>query len=76
MGTNGTPKGRLSINLSGQAREELEALSKKHSRSMTELMRLGLGVVKLLLQEAEQNHKIIVTTANGTPIKEIVLPGI
>jgi len=50
-------------------------MAKRNRRSMTELVRLGLGLVKIALEAEQNGHKLIVTTADGQPLKEIVLPG-
>ena len=42
---------------------------------MTELVRLGLGLVKIAIEAERRGHRLIVTTAEGDPVKEIVLPG-
>jgi hypothetical protein len=66
---------RLNINLSETAFGELQMLARRTRRSMTELVRLGLGLVKISIQEAARGNKLIVTTADGQPLREIVLPG-
>ena len=66
---------RVSFILSERAYSELAAMSKRTGRSMTELVRLGLGLAKVALEAELENHKLIVTTREGNPLKEIVLPG-
>jgi hypothetical protein len=66
---------RVNFVLSERAHSDLVALSKATMRSMTELIRLGLGLVKLALEAERSGNKLVVTTADGHPIKEIVLPG-
>ena len=54
---------RVNFILSEKAHSDLTALSRETKRSMTEL-------------EAERKgHRLVVTTSDGQPIKEIVLPG-
>jgi len=67
-------KKRVNFVLSEKAYSELALLSKRTGHSMTELVRLGLGLVKIAFEAEENNHKIIVTTTDGNPLKEIVLP--
>ena len=67
---------RLNLNLSEQAYADVNVLAKDTRRSITELVRLGLGLVKIALQESRSGNKIIVTTSDGKPIKELVLPGL
>ena len=65
---------RVNFILSEKAYSELAAMSKRTGRSMTELVRLGLGLVKVALEAELEGHKLIVTTTQGNPLKEIVLP--
>ena len=66
---------RVNFVLSGKAHSELVTMAKRNRRSMTDLVRLGLGLVKIALEAEQNGHKLIVTTADGQPLKEIVLPG-
>jgi len=68
-------KKRVKFVLSEKAYSELALMSKRTGRSMTELVRLGLGLIKIALEAEENSHKLIVTNADGNPLKEIVLPG-
>jgi len=67
---------RLNLNLSPQAYADAVDLSEQTSRSLTELVRLGLGLVKIAVEESRKKNKLIVTTEDGRPIKELVLPGL
>ena len=53
--------------------EHLDASTETH-RSMTELVRLALGVVKILLEVERNGQKLIIATSDGQAVKEIVLP--
>lgn len=66
---------RVNLVLSEKAHSELATMSRRTRRSMTELVRLGLGLVKIALEAEQNGHKLIVTDADGHPLKEIVLPG-
>jgi hypothetical protein len=66
---------RVNFVLSAKAHSELATMARRTRRSMTELVRLGLGLVKIAIEAERNGHKLIVTTADGTPLKEIVLPG-
>ena len=66
---------RLSLNLSEKAHSELLALSKETRRSMTEIVRLGIGLVKLAMEAERRGERLIITAPDGHPRKEIVLPG-
>jgi hypothetical protein len=65
---------RVNFVLSEKAHTDLVGLSKHSMRSMTELVRLGLGLVKVALEAQQNGNKLVVTTADGQPLKEIVLP--
>jgi hypothetical protein len=73
-GAVGTPR-RLNFNVSEKAYNELASLAKKTHRSMTEIVRLGVGLAKIILEAEEQGGRLIITNSKGDPIKEIVLPG-
>ena len=65
---------RVSFTLSNEGWAKLQGLSERYHRPVRELVRLGLGMVDLVLNHTEQNRKIIVTTPDGTALKEICLP--
>jgi hypothetical protein len=41
---------------------------------MTDVVRLGLGLVKIALEASKNGNRLVVTNAEGQPLKEIVLP--
>jgi hypothetical protein len=41
---------------------------------MKEVMRLGLALTKIVLEEAKDGNKLIIETRAGHRLKEIVLP--
>ena len=65
---------RVNFLLSERAHGELSALSRRTRRSMTELVRLGLGLARLAVEAEEKGHRLVVVNAEGQPLKEIVLP--
>lgn len=65
---------RVNFILSEKAHSDLVSLSESTHRSMTEVVRLGLGLVKIALETARNGHKLVVTNSEGLPLKEIVLP--
>ena len=65
---------RLSLNLSSEAYEELAELAKIKRASMTEVMKLALGLARVAIREARVGNKLIVTNAEGKAIKELVMP--
>lgn len=64
---------RLNLNLSTAVYRELSDIAKQRRSSMTDVVRFALGLVKIAFQEASAGHKLIVTTADGKPLKEIVV---
>jgi hypothetical protein len=41
---------------------------------MTDVVRLGLGLVKIALEAKKDGNRLVVTNSEGQPLKEIVLP--
>jgi hypothetical protein len=67
-------KSRLNLNLSETARKDVEELARQSDRSITETVRLALSLLKIVLEERRDGNKFIVTTADGRPLKELVIP--
>ncbi len=65
---------RLNLNVTEQAYDDLSRLSRETNRSMTEIVRIGLGLVKLAFDEQSRQNRLVVTDANLKPLREIVLP--
>src|SRR5260370_19092227 len=65
---------RLNLNLSEEVYAELSKLARERRSSMTEIIRLAIGLVKVALIEAKKGNKLIVTTAEGESLKKLVLP--
>jgi hypothetical protein len=65
---------RINFHLSERAHAELQQMARSTRRSMTELLRLGLGLLKIAVEAERNGHKIVITTADGNAVKEIVLP--
>ena len=68
------PSKRVNFLLTERSYTDLLNLSKETMKSMTELMRLGLGLVKIAIEAEKRGQRLIVTTDEGVPVKEIVLP--
>ena len=64
---------RLNLNLSEDVFNELSRLAKDRRSSMTEIIRLALSLAKVALDEVKQGNKLVVTTADGTAVKELVI---
>jgi hypothetical protein len=65
---------RLNLTLSERAHADLAALADERNTSLTELVRLGLGLLKIAHEESRVGNKLIVTTPDGKALKEIALP--
>jgi hypothetical protein len=65
---------RLNIAMSERAYSELLQASKETRRSMTELVRLALGIVKILLEVEQKGEKLLIATSEGHAVREILLP--
>jgi hypothetical protein len=66
---------RLNINLSERAHTELQSLSTETNRSVTELIRLAVGLLKITLEASREGHRLVITTKDGQALREIVIPG-
>lgn len=64
---------RLNINLPEELFLELERLAKGSNRTMTEIVRTSLGLVRVAIEEERRGNKMAVVTAEGDIRKEIVL---
>jgi hypothetical protein len=65
---------RLNLDLSTTVYRELSILATERRSSMTDVVRFALGLVKIAFQETAAGNKLIVTTADGKPVKEIMMP--
>lgn len=64
---------RLNINLPEKTFNELDRLADESGRSMTELIRLAIGLVQVAIDEERHGRKLAVVEPNGKLLKEIVL---
>jgi len=65
---------RLNINLPPQVAEDLQRIAASSGRSMTEVVRMALGLVKIAQEVTDHDQKLVVADSSGKPLKEIVLP--
>jgi hypothetical protein len=65
---------RVNFILSERAHSDLTTLAESTHRSMTDVVRLGLGLVKIALEASRNGQRLVVTNSEGQPLKEIVLP--
>ena len=64
---------RLNINLPLPVFGELDTLARNSGRTMTEIVRTALGLVKVAIEAEQNNNKLAVVTPEGKLLKEIVL---
>lgn len=65
--------GELRISLPPEALEELKELSARSGRSLDHIVRTALGLVKLAMDEEENDHILVVAKEDGTPLKRVLL---
>ena len=65
---------RLNINLPRESYDELQSLAKNSHRSMTDVVRTALGLVKVAMEEERRSNSISVVNSRGETIKQLVLP--
>jgi hypothetical protein len=65
---------RVNFLVSEDTYSELIGLAKRSNRSLTELIKLGLGLVRLALDAQRNGQRLVVLAADGQPHREIVLP--
>jgi hypothetical protein len=66
---------RLNFVLSEAAFKELQTLAKLSRHSMTEVVRYGIGIMKIALQAHRQGHRLMIVDETNKAVREIVLPG-
>ncbi len=79
MSTNMSPavavsQRRLTINLSDKAYQDLNDAAQDTSRTMTDVIRIAIGLFRVAAEVIRDNNKLVVVSPSGKPLKEIVLP--
>ena len=54
--------------------QQVSDLSRETRLDITDIVRLGLGLVMVAIRESQQGNKIVVADPSGVPIKELILP--
>jgi hypothetical protein len=67
---------RLAISLSERAYNDLKQTAESTSRTMTDVVRIGIGLYKVAAEVMRENNKLVVVSRDGKPVKEIVLPAL
>ena len=70
-----TPKTkRLNVNLPESIFGELDQIARESGRTMTDVVRLALGLVAVALTEEKAGHKLAVIKPDGKVLKELLIP--
>jgi hypothetical protein len=67
---------RINLNLSASARADVDRLSEETGTTITELVRLALSLLKVVIEEKRKGNKLIITASDGTPQTQLVIPGL
>jgi hypothetical protein len=65
---------RLNLNLPATLYEDLSELAENQGKSMTEIVRTGLGLAHLAYTQLGKNRKLLIADNNGNTIREIFIP--
>lgn len=64
---------RLNINLPAETYRDLRLLADSSGRSMTEVVRAGLGLAKLAYEEEKNDRFLAVATKQGKVVKQLLI---
>jgi hypothetical protein len=67
---------RINLKLSEAARADVDRLAVQTHSTITELVRLSLSLLRIAIEEIRKGNKLIITTADGQPLRELVIPGL
>jgi hypothetical protein len=65
---------RVNLVLSNGSYDGLVDLSKQTRRSLSELIRWGLALVRIAIEEGRNGNRLVITNPDGQPIREVVIP--
>ena len=68
--------GPLAITLSNEAYSDLRRVAANTSRPMDDVIKIGIGLYKAVASLGNDNHRLVVVSQAGKPLKEIVLPSL
>jgi hypothetical protein len=71
-GTNGL----LAITFSNEAYSDLRRVAANTSRPMDDVIRIGIGLYKAVASLGKDNHRLVIVSQAGKPVKEIILPSL
>ena len=65
---------RLNVVLSKKAYADLNQLATQNRMSMTDVIRTGIGLLKLALDARRKGQKLVLADEQGKAISELILP--
>lgn len=71
--SNSKPVKRLNVNLPAATYDELQAFSKRSGRTMTEIVRMGVGLAQIAVGQDSQQNSLAVVDADGKLVKQILV---
>jgi hypothetical protein len=60
---------RFNFNLSKEAYDALHTLGREQQRSMTEIVRLALSLIRIALEEVQNGNKLVICRPDGTVLR-------
>jgi hypothetical protein len=66
---------RLNFNVSESVANDVATMANEMNISKTQLFRYAFGILKIAMSEARKHRKLVIADEDGTPLREIVLPG-
>lgn len=64
---------RLNINLPEATYANLYDLAEQSGRSMTDIVRIALGLVQVAIEEEKKGNKLAIASSKGELLKEIII---
>ncbi len=65
---------KVSFNLTPRAAETLRRISEESHLSMTEVVRVSLGLMGVVWDELQSNNRLVIAAPDGTHLRDIILP--
>jgi hypothetical protein len=66
---------RLHLNLSESGKKEVEQLADENETSITELVKLALNLLQIVIEERRKGNKLVIVSEAGVPQMQLVIPG-
>ena len=64
---------RLNVNLPAATYDELQEFSRRSGRTMTEIVRMGVGLAQIAVGEDSRQNSLAVVDADGKLVKQILV---